>query len=277
MESFKKDFMDERVTLKRRIPGKCNLTQSFSTVVIQVYIQCRNNFYLQLMFAKLCPDPRERLKEDDLDVVLSPQRRSFGGGCQGNVAPAPHSRRPISPLENKENESLRLGAARRIGSGRIITARVFERDARAEKERERERDLKDKRFRVGFSYLKFRQRWQDLSFFVTVMLIRNVQKVLQYNICVIMTYLVHNSENYNVNLKVFLSECFLRGILVTNVCLVKGEGMILMLKRNLNGSLEDPQASLRLLSSLVLMTKSWKMINESPSVQGRSQSLSKKA
>lgn len=121
------------------------------------------------MFAKLCSDPRERLKEDDLDVVLSPQRRSFGGGCQGNVAPAPHSRRPISPLENKENESLRLGAARRIGSGRI-TARVFERDARAEKERERERDLKDKRFRVGFNYLKSRLRWQDLllSFFVFI-------------------------------------------------------------------------------------------------------------
>lgn len=106
------------------------------------------------MFAKLCSDPRERLKEDDLDVVLSPQRRSFGGGCQGNFAPAPHNRRPISPLENKENESLRLGTARRIGSGRIITARVFERDARAEKERERERDLKDKRFRVCFNYLK---------------------------------------------------------------------------------------------------------------------------
>lgn len=118
------------------------------------------------MFAKLCSDPRERLKEDDLDVVLSPQRRSFGGGCQGNAAPAPHSRRPISPLENKENESLRL--ARRIGSGRIITARVFERDARAEKERERERDLKDKRFRVGFNCLKSRPTWQDLllSFFV---------------------------------------------------------------------------------------------------------------
>uniref|UniRef100_A0A674MSA2 Eukaryotic translation initiation factor 4E nuclear import factor 1 n=1 Tax=Takifugu rubripes TaxID=31033 RepID=A0A674MSA2_TAKRU len=115
VESFKKDFMDERVTLKRRIP-----------------------------------DPRERLKEDDLDVILSPQRRSFGGGCQGTVTLAPHSRRPISPLENKENESLRLGAARRIGSGRIITSRVFERDARVDKERERERDLKDKRFRRDF-------------------------------------------------------------------------------------------------------------------------------
>ncbi|KAF7664347.1 hypothetical protein LDENG_00180100 [Lucifuga dentata] len=115
VDGFKKDYMDDRVPLKRRIP-----------------------------------DPRERLKEDDLDVILSPQRRSFGGGCQGNAAPALHTRRPISPLENKENESLRLGGTRRIGSGRIIAARAFEREARVEKERERERDFKDKRFRRDF-------------------------------------------------------------------------------------------------------------------------------
>lgn len=115
VEGFKKDYVDDRIPLKRRIP-----------------------------------DPRERLKEDDLDVILSPQRRSFGGGCQGNAALAPHIRRPVSPLENKENESLRLGAARRIGSGRIIAARAFEREARVEKERERERDFKDKRFRRDF-------------------------------------------------------------------------------------------------------------------------------
>ncbi|XP_058488520.1 eukaryotic translation initiation factor 4E transporter isoform X1 [Solea solea] len=115
VDGFKKDYVDDRVPLKRRIP-----------------------------------DPRERLKEDDLDVILSPQRRSFGGGCQGSAAPAPHIRRPISPLENKENESLRLGGARRIGSGRIIAARAFEREARAEKEREREREYKDKRFRRDF-------------------------------------------------------------------------------------------------------------------------------
>lgn len=115
VDGFKKDFADDRVPLKRRIP-----------------------------------DPRERLKEDDLDVILSPQRRSFGGGCQGSAVLASHSRRPVSPLENKENESLRMGSARRIGSGRIIAARAFEREARAEKERERERDLKDKRFRRDF-------------------------------------------------------------------------------------------------------------------------------
>ncbi|KAM8867655.1 eukaryotic translation initiation factor 4E transporter isoform 1-T1 [Synchiropus picturatus] len=112
VECFKKD-VDDRIPLKRRIA-----------------------------------DPRERLKEDDLDVVLSPQRRSFGGGCQGNAAPALHTSRPISPLENKENETLRLGASRRIGSGRIIAARAFEREARGEKERER--DFKDKRFRRDF-------------------------------------------------------------------------------------------------------------------------------
>uniref|UniRef100_A0A8C8BZV8 Eukaryotic translation initiation factor 4E nuclear import factor 1 n=1 Tax=Oncorhynchus tshawytscha TaxID=74940 RepID=A0A8C8BZV8_ONCTS len=110
VDGYKKDFVDDRVPLKRRIA-----------------------------------DPRERLKEDDLDVVLSPQRRSFGGGCVGNALPAP-TRRPISPLENKENESLRLGGARRIGSGRIMAARGFEREPRMEKER----DFKDKRFRRDF-------------------------------------------------------------------------------------------------------------------------------
>ncbi|XP_072308509.1 eukaryotic translation initiation factor 4E transporter isoform X2 [Eucyclogobius newberryi] len=114
VEGSKKDYGDDRVPLKRRIP-----------------------------------DPRERLKEDELEVVLSPQRRSFGGGCQGNAAPLSHMRRPNSPLENKENESLRLGGARRIiGSGRIIAARAFEREPRMEKERER--DFKDKRFRRDF-------------------------------------------------------------------------------------------------------------------------------
>ncbi|TRY55044.1 hypothetical protein DNTS_020776 [Danionella cerebrum] len=114
-EVCKKDFTEDRGQLKRRIA-----------------------------------DPRERVKEDDLEVVLSPQRRSFGGGCQ--VAPTALPRRPTSPLENKENESLRLGGARRIGSGRIMTTRVLERDTRfdKERERERERDFKDKRFRRDF-------------------------------------------------------------------------------------------------------------------------------
>uniref|UniRef100_A0A8C7VEU0 Eukaryotic translation initiation factor 4E nuclear import factor 1 n=1 Tax=Oncorhynchus mykiss TaxID=8022 RepID=A0A8C7VEU0_ONCMY len=112
VDGYKKDFVDDRIPLKRRIA-----------------------------------DPRERLKEDDLDVVLSPQRRSFGGGCVGNALPAP-SRRPVSPLENKENESLRLGVARRIGSGRIMAARGFERER--EPRVEKERDFKDKRFRRDF-------------------------------------------------------------------------------------------------------------------------------
>ncbi|XP_028816260.1 eukaryotic translation initiation factor 4E transporter isoform X2 [Denticeps clupeoides] len=114
VESYRKDYSEDRVPLKRRIA-----------------------------------DPRERLKEDDIEVVLSPQRRSFGGGCQGSAAPAVN-RRPISPLENKENESLRLVGTRRIGSGRIIAARGFERDIRVEKDRERDRDFKDKRFRRDF-------------------------------------------------------------------------------------------------------------------------------
>nr|XP_023676507.1 eukaryotic translation initiation factor 4E transporter isoform X1 [Paramormyrops kingsleyae]XP_023676508.1 eukaryotic translation initiation factor 4E transporter isoform X1 [Paramormyrops kingsleyae] len=118
VESFKRDYADDRIPPKRRVA-----------------------------------DPRERLKEDDLDVVLSPQRRSFGGGCQGSAVPVPAIRRAISPLENKENESLRLGGARRVGSGRIMATRGFERDSRGDKdvrERDRDRDFKDKRFRRDF-------------------------------------------------------------------------------------------------------------------------------
>ncbi|XP_005007309.2 eukaryotic translation initiation factor 4E transporter isoform X2 [Cavia porcellus] len=105
-------------------------------------------------------DPRERVKEDDLDVVLSPQRRSFGGGC--HVTAAVSSRRSGSPLE-KDNDGLRLLGGRRIGSGRIISARNFEKDHRLsdkdlrdlrdrdrDRDRDRERDYKDKRFRREF-------------------------------------------------------------------------------------------------------------------------------
>ncbi|XP_054852272.1 eukaryotic translation initiation factor 4E transporter isoform X3 [Eublepharis macularius] len=99
-------------------------------------------------------DPRERVKEDDLDVVLSPQRRSFGGGC--HVTAAVGSRRAGSPLE-KENDCVRVIGGRRIGSGRIISARNFdkdhrgsEKDSRDARDRDREREYKDKRFRREF-------------------------------------------------------------------------------------------------------------------------------
>ncbi|XP_075389976.1 eukaryotic translation initiation factor 4E transporter isoform X2 [Tenrec ecaudatus] len=99
-------------------------------------------------------DPRERVKEDDLDVVLSPQRRSFGGGC--HVTAAVSSRRSGSPLE-KDSDGLRLLGGRRIGSGRIMSARTFEKDHRLSdkdlrdlRDRDRERDYKDKRFRREF-------------------------------------------------------------------------------------------------------------------------------
>ncbi|XP_040602786.1 eukaryotic translation initiation factor 4E transporter isoform X3 [Mesocricetus auratus] len=95
-------------------------------------------------------DPRERVKEDDLDVVLSPQRRSFGGGC--HVTAAVSSRRSGSPLE-KDTDGLRLLGGRRIGSGRIISARdhrLSDKDLRDLRDRDRERDYKDKRFRREF-------------------------------------------------------------------------------------------------------------------------------
>ncbi|XP_057347634.1 eukaryotic translation initiation factor 4E transporter isoform X13 [Manis pentadactyla] len=104
--------------------------------------------------ARRIVDPRERVKEDDLDVVLSPQRRSFGGGC--HVTAAASSRHSGSPLE-KDGDGLRLLGGRRIGSGRIISARTFEKDHRLGdkdlrdlRDRDRERDYKDKRFRREF-------------------------------------------------------------------------------------------------------------------------------
>ncbi|XP_065548918.1 eukaryotic translation initiation factor 4E transporter isoform X5 [Lathamus discolor] len=122
VESFKKDLDSDRTSLMRRIV-----------------------------------DPRERVKEDDLDVVLSPQRRSFGGGC--HVTAAVTSRRSGSPLE-KENDGVRVIGGRRIGSGRIISSRNFDkdhrggekdiRDSRDARDRDRERDYKDKRFRREF-------------------------------------------------------------------------------------------------------------------------------
>ncbi|XP_025055045.1 eukaryotic translation initiation factor 4E transporter isoform X2 [Alligator sinensis] len=126
VEGFKKDLDSDRTSLMRRIV-----------------------------------DPRERVKEDDLDVVLSPQRRSFGGGC--HVTAAVGSRRAGSPLE-KENDGVRVIGGRRIGSGRIISARNFDkdhrggdkdmRDSRDARDRDRERDYKDKRFRREFGESK---------------------------------------------------------------------------------------------------------------------------
>ncbi|XP_028914468.1 eukaryotic translation initiation factor 4E transporter isoform X5 [Ornithorhynchus anatinus] len=122
VESFKKDLDSDRTPLMRRLV-----------------------------------DPRERVKDDDLDVVLSPQRRSFGGGC--HVTTTVSSRRSGSPLE-KENDGVRIIGGRRIGSGRIISARNFDKDHRGEKDlrdsrdRDRERDYKDKRFRREFGESK---------------------------------------------------------------------------------------------------------------------------
>ncbi|XP_064248970.1 eukaryotic translation initiation factor 4E transporter isoform X4 [Passer domesticus] len=117
VESFKKDLDSDRTSLMRRIV-----------------------------------DPRERVKEDDLDVVLSPQRRSFGGGC--HVTASVSSRRAGSPLE-KDGDGVRVIGGRRIGSGRIISARNFDKDhrggdSRDARDRDRDRDYKDKRFRREF-------------------------------------------------------------------------------------------------------------------------------
>ncbi|XP_017669452.1 PREDICTED: eukaryotic translation initiation factor 4E transporter isoform X6 [Lepidothrix coronata] len=117
VESFKKDLDSDRTSLMRKIA-----------------------------------DPRERVKEDDLDVVLSPQRRSFGGGC--HVTASVSSRRAGSPLE-KDSDGVRVIGGRRIGSGRIISSRNFDKDhrggdSRDGRDRDRDRDYKDKRFRREF-------------------------------------------------------------------------------------------------------------------------------
>ncbi|XP_070806631.1 eukaryotic translation initiation factor 4E transporter isoform X2 [Pituophis catenifer annectens] len=115
-------------------------------------------------------DPRERVKEDELDIVLSPQRRSFGGGC--HVTAAAGARRSGSPLE-KENDCVRVIGGRRIGSGRIISARNFdkdhrsgEKDSRDVRERDRDREYKDKRFRreYGDSKRLFGERRRNDSY-----------------------------------------------------------------------------------------------------------------
>ncbi|XP_063000072.1 eukaryotic translation initiation factor 4E transporter isoform X2 [Elgaria multicarinata webbii] len=118
-------------------------------------------------------DPKERVKEDDLDVVLSPQRRSFGGGC--HVTAAVGARRAGSPLE-KENDCVRVIGGRRIGSGRIISARNFDkdhrggekdsRDSRDGRDRDRDREYKDKRFRreYGDSKRVFGERRRNDSY-----------------------------------------------------------------------------------------------------------------
>ncbi|CAJ0963919.1 unnamed protein product [Ranitomeya imitator] len=83
-------------------------------------------------------DPRERVKEDDLDVVLSPQRRSFGGGC--HVTAAVGSRRAGSPLDNKENErpyvSLVVDELRDYGDSKRVFGERRRNDSYTEEEPE---------------------------------------------------------------------------------------------------------------------------------------------
>uniref|UniRef100_A0A8C2K4J1 Eukaryotic translation initiation factor 4E nuclear import factor 1 n=1 Tax=Cyprinus carpio TaxID=7962 RepID=A0A8C2K4J1_CYPCA len=81
------------------------------------------------------------------------------------------------------------------------------------------------------------------------------------------------SETENVNLRTRdLGET-----LEIKECSVREEEMTPMLKRSQSGSLVGPLVSQRPLSSLALMTRSWRMTSGGPSVPGRSQSLLKKA
>ncbi|GFY50848.1 eukaryotic translation initiation factor 4E transporter [Trichonephila inaurata madagascariensis] len=71
-------------------------------------------------------DPKERIKEEKDDIVLSPQRRSFGTGCHV-IQQSSLARRPGSPTDGRDSESFRE-PTRRIGSGRIISRDRDQRD-----------------------------------------------------------------------------------------------------------------------------------------------------
>lgn len=85
--------------------------------------------------------------------------------------------------------------------------------------------------------------------------------------------LLYCSNNKTLLFSVF----YCRETLETKECSVREEEMTPMLKRSQSGSLVGPLVSQRPLSSLALMTRSWRMTSGGPSVPGRSQSLLKKA
>ena len=68
-------------------------------------------------------DPQERVKKNDLDAVVSPQRQSFAGGCHVTTAVAPntlavHWRKTVLSFASLVDEGL----------ARIIFATAFEKD-----------------------------------------------------------------------------------------------------------------------------------------------------
>ncbi|KFM82580.1 Eukaryotic translation initiation factor 4E transporter, partial [Stegodyphus mimosarum] len=77
-------------------------------------------------------DPKERIKEEKDDIVLSPQRRSFGTGCHVIQQPS-LARRPGSPSDGRESENFR-DSSRRIGSGRIMARDREQRDWERDRE-----------------------------------------------------------------------------------------------------------------------------------------------
>lgn len=80
-------------------------------------------------------DPKERLREEERDdIVLSPQRRSFGTGCHVNHISGLLGRRPKTPQDNRDTDASSRErdykdrdykdkdiTQRRIGSGRILS------------------------------------------------------------------------------------------------------------------------------------------------------------
>lgn len=65
----------------------------------------------------------ERLKKEDTNIILSPQRRSFNMGCQMPAAPS-SNQPPLGPALLRNDRDI-LNGSRRIGSGRIVSRDIF--------------------------------------------------------------------------------------------------------------------------------------------------------
>ncbi|XP_013783759.1 eukaryotic translation initiation factor 4E transporter-like [Limulus polyphemus] len=108
--------------------------------------------------------PRERIKEERDDIILSPQRRSFRTGCHVNQQSS-LARKASSPADPHELESIiHREPTRRIGSGRIAT-RDRDRDhperdygySRWGGDHREERDKEGNRYNGHYGERKFRR------------------------------------------------------------------------------------------------------------------------
>ncbi|ESO97722.1 hypothetical protein LOTGIDRAFT_103815 [Lottia gigantea] len=84
-----------------------------------------------LLRRKVSADPKERLKEEQDGIVLSPQRRSFGTGCHVTQNSSLIRQSSTTSDYNDDRERGDRRGERRIGSGRIQIDRDQGRDYRS--------------------------------------------------------------------------------------------------------------------------------------------------